>query len=143
MCLIVGTKKLVAKTDLLVYKCLDHYGSSYCTPFQYLPIVFNKGVKTIDGGEYALTIEKDYHSRYGGQIRVINHGVHAYIRKSEAEYTASQFPNSGTEVHYAIIPKGCPYYIGMEFDVVATKMIVFRSKRIFDKYAEGKVIKEI
>lgn len=143
MCLVVGTKKLVAKTDLLVYKCLDYHRGSYCTPYRYLPIVFDKGVKTIDGGEQALTIEKVWSARCGNWVRGISHGVHAYYKKTEAQLTAKMFPTCGTKVFYAVIPKGCAYYIGMDFDVVATKMIVFRSKKSFDEYAKEHEIKEI
>ena len=145
MCLVVGTKKLVAKTDLLVFKCLDYDKKSrtYCTPFQYMPVTFNKGMKVIGSDGRALTIQKEYQERYGGKVKVINYGVHAYTTRNEAEWTASQFPNSGTKMHYAVIPKGCPYYIGLQFDIVTTELIVFKTKKDFDKYAEGKNIKEI
>lgn len=145
MCLKVATKKLVAKTDLLVFKCLDYKdGGNYCTPFQYLPIKFGEDRKcVIKSGDNALTIEKEWDDNVRGIIDVINIGVHAYTKKEEAEYTASQFPLCGTKTFYAVIPKGCPYYIGLNFDVVTTELIVFRSKRIFDKYEKEHEIKEI
>ena len=38
-----NVKCLVAKEDILVYKCLDCEDGVYCTPFRYMPIVFTKG----------------------------------------------------------------------------------------------------
>ena len=145
MCLKLASKKLVAETDLLVYKCIDYDKDTdtYCTPFQYLPIVFKDGVTVIEGGNMALTIEKVKNAATNKYVDGINYGVHAYTTKKEAVDTASLFPASGTEVYYAIIPKDCPYYIGLNFDIVTTKLIVFRTKRNFDKYAKGKEIKEI
>lgn len=141
MCLIVGTKKLVAKTDLLVYKCLDKEGRKFCTPFRYLPIKFTNGRCVIESAETALTIEKEWHEKK--LVKVINIGVHAYTDKDISDDIAERFPECGTKTYYTVIPKGCPYYVGMKFDVVSTKMIVFKSKEDFDKYAEGKEIKEI
>ena len=144
MCLKVASRKLKAETDILVFKCLDYQNGKYCTPFQYVPIDFNKGIEVIEGGNKSLTIEKEWDFIIKKNIRVINHGVHAYTTKAEALDTARHFhKTSGTEMHYAVIPKGTAYYVGLNFEVVAEKMIVFRSKRNYDKYAEGKEIKEI
>ena len=145
MCLKLASKKLVAETDLLVYKCIDYDKDTdtYCTPFQYLPIVFKDGVTVIEGGDNALAIERVWSNQLNKMTTVINFGVHAYTTKKEAVDTANLFPASGTEVYYAIIPKGCPYYLGLNFDIVTTKLIVFRTKMNFNKYAKGKEIKEI
>ena len=141
MCLKVATKKLTAKTDLLVYKCLDTEGGSYCTPFRYHPIFFDRGVCHLEGGDNALAIEKEWIGYKW--IKVINFGVHAYYKKREADYTASQFPGCGTKTFYAIIPKGSKYYLGLDFDVVSTEMIIFRSQRSYGKYAKEHEISEL
>ena len=146
MCLKVATKKLTAKTDLLVFKCLDCYKDkrTYCTPFQYLPIKFDKDRKcVIKSGDNALTIEKEWNDNVHGLIDVINIGVHAYTTKEASERTARQSPYCGTKTFYAVIPKGCPYYIGLDFEVVTTELIVFRSKKRFDEYTKEHEIKEL
>lgn len=141
MCLKVATKKLTAKTDLLVFKCLDVDGSRYCTPFRYYPIFFDGGVCRLNNVDKTLTLEKELCD--GTLINVINFGVHAFYKKREADWTASQFPSCGTKTFYAVIPKGCKYYLGINFDIVSTEMIIFRSKRAYDKYAKEHEVKEI
>lgn len=140
MCLRIETRKLVAKTDLLVYKCLDsHHTGEFCTPFQYIPVVFENGMAVIDGGKRALLVEWEHYSDRRA-VRVVNYGVHAYTKKIAAEATASYFRDCGTKAYYAVIPKGCKYYLGTDSDIVSTKMIVFKSKRDYDNYAKEKDI---
>lgn len=146
MCLKVATKKLTAKTDLLVFKCLDYNKRkrTYCTPFRYLPIKFDKDRKcVIKSGDNALAIEKEWNNGNGvhRMIDVINIGVHAYTTKEQAEWVASKFWE--TKYYYAVIPKGCHYYIGFDFEVVTTELIVFKFKKDFYEYAKEHEIKEI
>ena len=143
MCLIVATKKFVAKTDLVVYKCLDNNDRKFFTPFYFFPVKFHNGIFIIDCGLGELIIKQEYKSYIRKRIDVIHEGVHAYTKKEAADFTSSQFPSCGTETHYAIIPKGCPYYIGINFDVVSTKMIVFSDKKAYDNYANEHDVKEI
>ena len=143
MCLIVSTKKFVAETDLVVYKCLDKKGGKFCTPFYYLPVRFHNGMCIINSGLGELFIGQEYSTCAQKIVDVIREGVHAYTKKEAADYTSIQFPDSGTETHYAIIPKGCPYYIGINSDVVSTKMIVFHDKKAYDNYANEHDVKKI
>jgi len=134
MCLRRTTVKIVAETDLLVYKCLDKRKYGYITPFQYLRIDFDEDdTCLIKGGDGALQIE---------DVWYINKGVHAYVNKKRADRTSEQFKkDSGTQTHFAVIKKGSPYYIGDSEDVVTTELIVFRTKKAYKKYAEMHEVK--
>ena len=58
MCLRIKSDKLVAETDLLVYKCLDKRYQRYITPFQYLQIDFDEDVLLKVGtGLYKLNMK--------------------------------------------------------------------------------------
>lgn len=58
---------------------------------------------------------------------VIHKGFHA-VRS--LEYLEDEYDN----LKYAIIPKGAEYCIGKDDDIVANKMIVFSSKKKYEKY---------
>lgn len=125
-----NVKCLIAQEDILVYKCLDCEDGHYCTPFQYMPIVFTKGkyvYNEVNMDEYAYC-GKDA----GAGISV---GIHAYGTKAAAIATSEQFHrSSGTSMHYALIPKGSNFYIGIDEDVVSNNLIVYREKRCFDRH---------
>lgn len=141
MCLKVATKKLVAETDLLVFKCLDYDGyGNYCTPFQYYPVKFDGGQCTIKGGDNALTTDNGWDPQIG-HYKIIRYGVHAFVSREKAVDVARNFVE--TKTHYAVIPKGNFYYRGIDFDIVTTDMIVFRSKRAFEKYTKEHEVKKV
>lgn len=132
MCLTTITNKLTAKTDILVYKCLDFDGSIYCTPFRYMPVEFNNGRV-----ELKSPLEKI------GKDRV-EIGIHSYFNKNNAIATSRQFhANTGTSMHYAIIPKGSSYYIGKDDDTASERLIIFRTKKSFDTYCKTHLIEKI
>ena len=125
-----NVKCLVAQEDILVYKCLDCTDGWYCTPFQYMPIVFTKG-------KYVYNKECMDEYVYCGKASsvVIRVGIHAYGTKDAAMATSKSFHSSnGTSMHYAIIPKGSNFYIGIDEDVVSNNLIVYREKRCFDRH---------
>ena len=126
-------KCLVAKEDILVYKCLDCVDNEYCTPYQYMPITFNKG-KYVYKEVIMDTVT----------ISGIDVGIHSFGTRDAALATCKQFhAQSGTSMHYAIIPKGSNFYIGIDEDVVSNNLIVYRQKRCFDKHYKGTIdIKE-
>lgn len=141
MCLIISkfyhmkdknnrVKCLVAQEDILVYKCLDCTDGWYCTPFQHIPIVFTKG-------KYIYNEANMDESVYGGKgaIACICVGIHAYVTKGTAIGICKEFhANNGTSMHYAVIPKGSNFYIGIDEDVVSNNLIVYREKRCFDRH---------
>ena len=141
MCLIISkfyhkednnrnVKCFVAKEDILVYKCLDCNDGEYCTPFQYMPIVFTKG-------KYVYNKVK-MSQKIGCGIRknaLVSQGIHSYGAKDKAIKVAKDFRKSnGTYMHYAVIPKGSNFYIGDNADVVSNNLIVYREKRCFDRH---------
>lgn len=120
-------KCLVAQEDILVYKRLDCTNGEYCTPFQYMPIIFTKG-------KYAYNKVNMPKSKYywNDTIKV---GIHAYTTKNAAITISNAFYyNSGTSMRYAIIPKGSKFYIGTDEDIVSNNLIVYREKRCFDRH---------
>jgi hypothetical protein len=58
----------------------------------------------------------------------INEGFHAFRTISAPQHSRCTFPK------FAVIPKGAEYCYGEYDDVVATEIIVFRTKRQFYKY---------
>ena len=125
-----NVKCFVAKEDILVYKCLDCNDGEYCTPFQYMPIVFTKG-------KYVYNKVK-MSQKIGCGIRknaLVSEGIHAYSTRDKAIKVAKDFRKSnGTYMHYAVIPKGSNFYIGDNADVVSNNLIVYREKRCFDRH---------
>ena len=145
MCLIISkvyhkkdnnynVKCLVAKEDILVYKCLDCLDGKYYTPFQYMPIMFTKGKCVYN--KVNMPKSKCY---WNDTIGV---GIHAYSTKVKAIMVAKDFhktakdfhKTNGTSMHYAVIPKGSNFYIGNNGDIVSNNLIVYRDKRCFDRY---------
>ena len=125
-----NVKCFVAKEDILVYKCLDCNDGEYCTPFQYMPIVFTKG-------KYVYNKVK-MSQKIGCGIRknaLVSEGIHAYSTRDKAIKVAKDFRKSnGTYMHYAVIPKGSNLYVGSNDDVVSNNLIVYREKRCFDRH---------
>ena len=125
-----NVKCFVAKEDILVYKCLDCNDGEYCTPFQYMPIVFTKG-------KYVYNKVK-MSQKIGCGIRknsLVSQGIHSYITKDKAIKVAKDFRKSNeTYMHYAVIPKGSNFYVGQCDDIVSNNLIVYREKRCFDRH---------
>lgn len=123
-------KCFVAQEDILVYKCIDCKYGLYSTPFQYMPIIFTKGKYVYNE---AYMDEYAYCGRDAGAG--INVGIHAYGTKAAAMATSKSFhSSSGTSMHYAVIPKGSNFYIGVDEEVVSNNLIVYREKRCFDRH---------
>lgn len=123
-------KCLVAQEDILVYKCLDCENGFYCTPFKYFPIKFTKG-------KYVYNeVDMDENAYCGKDAGAgISVGIHAYGTKDAAIVTSKSFHREdGTSMHYAVIPKGSNFYIGIDEDVVSNNLIVYREKRCFDRH---------
>ena len=120
-------KCLVAKEDILVYKCLDCENGEYHTPFQYMPIMFTKGKYVYN--KVNMPKSKLYWNY------TIGVGIHAYSTKGKAIMAVKDFhKTNGTSMHYAVIPKGSNFCIGNNDDIVSNNLIVYRDKRCFDRY---------
>ena len=138
MCLIVekGTNKRKAKANILVYKCLDECRGNYCTPYQYFPVYFEEGkcVLKVKHFTYRNVINSNY---IVNEIRVEG-GIHSFYKEWAALRVVNDFhEKDGTDKHYAIIPKGANYYIGVEGDVVSTELIVFETKKDYNNYVKN------
>ena len=124
-------KCLVAKEDILVYKCLDCENGEYCTPFQYMPIMFTKGkyaYNKVKMNESAICSENE-------KFAYIYYGIHAYSAKVKAIMVSKDFhKTNGTSMHYAVIPKGSNFYVGYCDNIVSNNLIVYRDKRCFDRH---------
>lgn len=128
------SKLFKAETDLLVFKCLDHYDSLYqkkvlCTPYQYTPIEF-------DGNGMCIIESEIEKTRFCNTYAIIR-GVHAYYMRWKGVLIAGLFKETKMRCHWAIIPKGSEYYIGDEQCIVSNKLIIFKSKVAFDKYKKS------
>lgn len=126
-------KCFVAKEDILVYKCLDYYyyNGVYCTPFQYMPIMFTKGKYVYN----KVNMKESVACCANEKFACIYSGIHAYSAKVKAIMVAKDFhKTNGTSMHYAVIPKGSNFYIGNNDDIVSNNLIVYRDKRCFDRY---------
>lgn len=125
-----NVKCLVAKEDILVYKCLDCNDGKYCTSFRYMPIVFTRG-------KYVYNKVK-MSQKIGCGIRenaLVSKGIHSYRAKDKAIKVAKEFNYiNGTSMHYAVIPKGSNFYVGQSDDIASNNLIVYREKRCFDRH---------
>lgn len=154
MCLYISTKfhhsvngeyraKKVGRKPLLVWKLLEYNVDilGYSTPYQYLPINFTNGMKVVDGVGFSPVRKKSY----SDINTAVNEGVHAYRTKDKAIDATIEALASGWRFKRfpAIIPSGEKYFIGIYGDIVASKMIIFKSMKSLNKYLNGKETKTI
>lgn len=127
MCLVVekGIRKKIAKTDILVYKCLDKKNGNYYTPFQNVNIFFDNGECVMEKIPNIVPKRVDGH-------REIGKGLHSFYKKRPANTLITYFPQ--TKIYYAIIPKGSEYYIGTNGEIVSNNLMVFETKEDYQKY---------
>ena len=145
MCLIISkvyhkkdnnrnVKCFVAKEDILVYKCLDYENGEYCTPFRHMPIMFTKGKYVYN----KVNMKESVACCANEKFACIYSGIHAYSAKVKAIMVAKDFhKTNGTSMHYAVIPKGSNFYVGVYDNIVSNNLIVYREKRCFDKEYES------
>ena len=149
MCLFISTKfhhavngeyraKKVGRKPILVHKLLErYYDGGLATPYTYLPIVFTDGQRTIYGQGFMSVHDKDMREKY---FTAVDEGVHAYrTEESAVDGILEAKENEWTfEKFYGVIPTGELYFVGRNGDIVASKMIIFKSKRSLNKYLNGK-----
>ena len=117
MCLIIDETKhkkffgfylpKIAKEDIPVYKVLDHYDNLIYTPIQCYPIKFHKNKAIL------RSILIPYKEE-------VSKGIHAYRDKINIRML-------NYKTHKAIIPKFSLYYIGVNNNIVSTKLIIFEN----------------
>ena len=116
----------IAQEDIHVYKCLEKRGFHYVTPFRYIPIQFTKGKYVYPKTEFSYL-------KSGRYLKFVNQGIHAYVLDSAA-YSLIKYCAIDGHIQHAIIPKGSKFYIGYNLDIVSDSLIVYHTKRCFDKY---------
>lgn len=137
------TSKTVGKKPIRCYKLLEFNKDLriMATPYQYVPIHFNKsGVAIILGLGFQPAIQCDINEKPFAHC-----GVHAYRTKKISKEAINKAAMMDWEFkeYPAIIPSGEEYFVGKEGDIVASKMIVFRTKEAFKKYLNGQETIEI
>ena len=154
MCLYVDTNKhlannsfvpKIAETDILVYKLLCLCSNEeFITPYQGYPISFEKG---------KFVYPKTEIGKINCEFFTIDEGIHSYFSKSAIEHILDiryshidsknliVFENENEivynkydSIHYAIIPKGSKYFIGIDGDIVSNNLIVFENEIVYNKY---------
>ena len=70
--------------------------------------------------------------------QIVLNGIHAYLIKNLAQSVVDNFVNTcKTKIFYAIIPKGSKYFIGMDRDIVANNMTIFKTKKSFNEFCKN------
>lgn len=127
MCLVVKNrwhkdgKPLIAEENLPVFKVLrkdERRGLE--TPFYEYPIAFSDG-KAVMKSALAVLEPRSYNDSY-----ICYKGIHACLTRLSSRALACKCPDGS--VYKAIIPKGAQYLIGINGDIVSTKMIIFDKK---------------
>lgn len=122
-----NNKPFIAEKDMIVFKALDHYDlfkgkKTICTPYQFYPISFTDG---------KCVMKSDLNKI---DSRFVDIGIHSYRKEEKAEISCLAYTETKMTKHWAIIPKGSKYYIGVDNDVVSNNLIVFRTREDFRKY---------
>lgn len=126
---------LVAKQSILVYKMLEVKGKHYRTPYRSKAVNFDDEYGMFFYKTTRFSINRTY---FCGQYHYgVLRGIHSYFVFDEANninyYLNKNFCISN--VHYAIIPKGSKFYIGSNYDIASSNLVVFENET---KYNENK-----
>lgn len=129
---------LVAKENILVYKVLEVKNNYYRTPYML------KGINFDD--EYGMFFYKT--TKFGiDRVRFfdqgreyceydVSKGIHSYFDFDNANRDFNCLKSLGvSNIHYAIIPKGSKFYVGIEGDIASSNLVVFENET---KYNENK-----
>lgn len=113
MCLYTTSKKIQTATkDITVYKIGHHnlHQDGLVSPYYKFHYKWNTLYK-----EEPLVIET-----YAGGVNEVLKGFHAY--------TEHILMYNQNYIHYAIIPKGAEYCVGLDGDIVSNQIIVFKDE---------------
>lgn len=119
MCLYIGGKqnKFIAKNDIIVYKELtyDFYRKCWKTPYQHLPIEFDKVLIPDSEKE-----EKEYGYKY-----IIEEGaIHTRTSIKNRQYLENY-----NDAFKAIIPKGTEFWLQDDLSEIASKKLIITKNR--------------
>lgn len=139
------SNKIKAETDILVFKCLDHYDNFsqkkvICTPYQYTPIAFDKDGMCVLKSELVKRVVAgtEYNPVYG-----IAQGIHAFYLRWRGTFNSKMFEDTMMRCHWAIIPKGSEYYVGDDDSIASNELIIFKTKFALNKYMKDKSANDI
>jgi len=115
MCLMIEQKgkpkaRIAGKRGKIVYKILKDSEGIYFSPYQNCRYFPNEIKKVHEIGEVSKLDVKN--------IWYILHGLHAYTKKKEAD----KFCTFGRVIVKMLIPPGSKYYLGMDNEIVTTKL---------------------
>ena len=126
---------LVAKQSILVYKVLEVKNNHYYTPYMLKAANFDDEYGMFFYKTTRFGINRTYsYKRYHYDVL---RGIHSYFDFDAAnlnnDYLNKIFGISNS--HYAIIPKGSKFYIGSNYDIASSNLVVFENEA---KYNENK-----
>lgn len=126
MCLTLKFKtRFCVSYDILVFKMLNNSNTfNIVTPYQRRPVRFNDGVSEL------WINEEDLRPNAWNDV---NQGIHSFYDFWSCR-RMSRMCNNMT--YYAIIPAGTPFYVGIDLDVVSSRLIIFESVDVFNRYEE-------
>lgn len=114
MCLLSKQKEpLIAKEDIVAYKIAIKVGMMYYSYFQHFPYTLNADCEETE--EEEITKIGDLYSIGKGWIHC---------------YQDIKFHCKGTKLLKCIIPKGTLYYIGINGDICAKRLIIVKEVRL-------------
>lgn len=124
---------LVAKQSILVYKVLEIEDKHYRTPFEYMAINFDDeyGMFFYKTTRFSILRTARFSDCYS-----VSSGIHSFLDFDEANYENEHIKNlcgSNSNIYYAIIPKGIKFYIGRDYDIVSSNLVVFKNKTKYNK----------
>lgn len=127
---------LVAKQSILVYKVLEVIGKHYRTPYMLESVNFDDEYGMLFYKTTRFSFDKEYLSKRNYKHLVVK-GAHSYFSLDRANYDKIFFEilSGSATIHYAIIPKGSKFYIGSNYDIASSNLVVFENE---DKYNENK-----
>lgn len=97
----------------------------FITPFQRNEVAFKDGVFEQEADPNM--IKPDYKN-------AVYYGIHSYYDQWECERTTKLF--NGT-YRWAVIPAGSDFYVGINGDIVSSKLLVFETYADLIKYEEN------
>ena len=128
-----GEKFYPIKTNrpLLVYKILEELDNGFQTPFQYCPIEFTNGKKTLKGFDFPKS--KFY------KDKTVHCGVHSWASKTVAEQEClyGRAQQWAFDTYKAVVPANTLFYVGEDGDVVSTRLTIFETDEDFEAYKKN------
>lgn len=128
---------LVAKQSILVYKMLEVKNNHYRTPYMNKAVNFDDEYGMFFYKTTRFSINRTYF--YKKYYYDVSRGIHSFFdfdKADKAKHTSDFLLTLGvSNIHYAIIPKGSKFYIGSNYDIASSNLVVFENET---KYNENK-----